>query len=209
MGQEEYNKICLLYQVLTKRFDFNQNYNYDKWYKCYNIEFYGVKGNYLEVLKRFEDLTLRHIYTLEYISSVPFSDEYLDDILVKISGDKVGVHPELGLVTLYFLIYRLQEGISNFLLLLETIKNQYVGFIKTDYDNRIYKMKFYAYDEFIPQFENIKDFKLMFHLFSKTNSNYMSLNWNNEVEIDVFKINKTLESLQNFNFKNLDAILVK
>lgn len=209
MNHEEYNKICLLYQVLTKRFDFNQNYNYDKWYKCYNADFYGVKNGCLEVLKRFEDLTLRRIYTPEYVSSVPFSDEYLDDILVKISDDKVLVLSELGLVILYFLIYRLQEGINNFLQLLESIKNQYIGFIKIDADDRIYRMKGYIYHEFIPQFENIKDFKLMFHLFSKTNSNYMSLNWNNEVEIDVFKINKTLESLQNFNFKNLDSILVK
>ena len=209
MNQEEYNKICLLYQVLTKRFDFNQNYNYEKWNKCYNPEFYGVKNEYLEVLKRFEDLTLRNLYTTEYINSTPFSDEYLDDILVKISDDKVCVHSELGLVTLYFLIYRLQEGINSFLQLLESIKNQYVGFIKTDNDNRIYKIKVYIYDDFIPQFENIKDFKLIFHLFSRTNSNYILLNWNNEVEIDVFKINKTLEGLLNFNFKNLDAILIR
>ena len=201
MNQEDFNKICLLYQFLTKKSDFNQNY--DRWYICYNCEHYGVKNDYLEILKKFKKLTLRHLYTSEYINSIHFPDEYLDDILVKIIKDKVYIHSELGSIIQSFLIYKLQEGINIFLQSLERIKNQYVGFVKTDKDCKIYKIKVFTYDEFIPQFENIKDFKLIFHLFTLKNINYLYLNWDKEVEIDISKINKGLEKLINFNFQSI------
>ena len=69
MSNEEYNRICSVYQVLTKRFDLNQDYNYENWFKCYNPNFYGVRSENLTVIKRFEDLTLRHIFSGEYIES--------------------------------------------------------------------------------------------------------------------------------------------
>ena len=209
MSNEEYKRICSVYQVLTKRFDQNQDYKYEKWFKCYNPDFYGVKGENLDVLTRFKDLTLRHIFSEQYIQSQFFSDEYFDENLVRIEDGKICIHSELGLVTLYLLIYRLRDGINLFLDLLENIKNNYLRYIKTDDGKRIYKMKVYTYNEFIPQFEAIPQFRLIFHLFSRTNSNYMVLNWSNEVEIDIFEIKQTLLRLSNFNFGNLEAILHK
>lgn len=209
MSTEEYNRLCLLYQVLTKRFDLVQEYSYDRWFKCYNPNFYGVKGQYLETLTRFQELTLRHIYSENYIQSQHFSNEYLDDLVIKVGESKICVHSELGLVILHLLFYKLQIGINQFITLLDNILENSSGLIKTDEEKRVYKMKLYSYDEYIKQFENIQDYGFIFHLFGRTNSSYMTLNWNNEIEIDVFRIKQAILRLVNFNFENLEGIVVE
>lgn len=209
MSTDEYNRICMLYQVFTKRFDLVQEYSYDRWFKCYNSNFYGVRGQNLETLSRFKELTLRHIYSGNYIQSQHFSDEYLDDLVVKVGENKVCVHSELGLVILHLLFYKLQTGINQFVNLLDIILENSPSLIKTDEEKRVYKMKLYSYDEYLPQFQNIQDYGFIFHLFGRTNSSYMTLNWNNEIEIDVFRIKQALLRLANFNFENLQGIIIE
>ena len=82
MTNEQYNQICAPYQVLTKKFDYNQNYYFDGYYKCYNPKHYIVRDENLKTLKCFENLTLRDIYTKEYLLAHPFGDKYLDAKLV-------------------------------------------------------------------------------------------------------------------------------
>jgi len=209
MTTEEYNKLSLLYQVLTKRFDLVQEYSYDRWFKCYNPNFYGVKGQYLETLKRFQQLTLRHIYKGNYIQSQNFSDEYLDDLVIRVEEHQICVHSELGLVILHILFYKLQTGIYQFITLLDIILEKSPALIKTDKEKRVYKLKLYTYDEYIQQFQNIQDYSFIFHLFGRTNSSYMTIDWNNEIEIDVFRIKQALMRLSNFNFENLEEILAE
>lgn len=204
MTKEEYNRISIVYQFLTKRFDFSQTYQYDGFYRCFDTNHYGVSGENLEVLRHFENLNLRHIYSAEHIASVQYGDNYLNANLLVIEENRVCVHSELGFIFLYILVYKLQDGIKSFIELMYTLKEKYVGLIRTNEDKRIFKMKVYLYDDFIPQFESIENYKFIFHLFAKTNSNYMNRNWSNEVEVDMYKIEKLIKTLKMFNFENVE-----
>ncbi|WP_294963593.1 hypothetical protein [uncultured Flavobacterium sp.] len=204
MTSQEYNKISKVYQCLTQRFDQSRNYQYDRFYKVYNSQCYIVEGENLEALKHFENLTLRHVYTGEYLESQHFGEDYKNSSLLVVEDGKVLVHAELGFIFLYILIFKMQEGIRKFLDLINELKDRHTGLIRSSDDGRILKMKVYLYDEFIPQFEAIPDFNLIFHLFALTNSNFMERNWDNEVEVYVDKIRKTLETLKIFNFDNIN-----
>lgn len=204
MTAEEYNRICLVYQFLTKRFNRSQIYQYDGFYRCYDPKYYRVRQEKLQTLKHFENLTLRHIYTGEYLASRPFGEEYINTNLVVVDEDKVCIHTELGYIFLYTLVYKLQDGISSFIALMHNLNETYRGLIKTTEDKKIFKMKVYLYDDFIPQFESIENYRLIFHLFAQTNSNFMVRNWENEVEVNIHKIEELLETLKIFNFQNLD-----
>lgn len=207
MTNEEYNRISMVYQFLTKRFDFSQTYQYDGFYRCFDVNHYGVSGQNLEVLKHFENLNLRHIYTTEHIASTQYSDEYLNANLLVIEENRVCVHSELGFIFLYILVYKLQNEIKSFLKLMYILKEKHTGLIRTSEDQRVFKMKVYLYDDFIPQFESIENYRYIFHLFAKTNSDFMVRNWNNEVEINMNKIEKLIETLKRFNFENIDMQL--
>lgn len=82
MTIEEYNRICIVYQFLTKRFDISQFYSYDGFYKCYDPNYYGVRGENRDALEHFENLNLRHVYNAEHITSRPYGENYINSNLV-------------------------------------------------------------------------------------------------------------------------------
>lgn len=112
MTPPEYDKISLLYQFLTKRFDVSQNYEYNRFYKCYNSKHYGVREENLITLKQFENLSYQEILTIEYIKSKTFGEEYLNSKLLRIEKNRVCVHNELGQVFLYLLVSKLEIPIQ-------------------------------------------------------------------------------------------------
>lgn len=204
MKIEEYNRISMLYQTLTRRFDIPRNYQYEGIYHSYNPDQYAVKGENLQTLRCFEHLTLRHILNPDYINDHLYSDVYLDSELLIIDENKIKVHGELGQILFYILISKLEPSIKSFIDLLNHLKNNHKGFIRSDDEDRIYKMKVYTYDDFVVQFEAIENYKFVYHLFGKTDSLLMMRNWDNEIEINVADINKILETVKKFNFQNVD-----
>ena len=205
MNNNEYDKISLAYQFLTNRFDVRQNYHYSNYYRCYDSNYYGVKGDRLETLKCFENLTLRDIYKKEHIESNYYGEEYLDSKLVVVKENQVCILSELGQVFLYLLVSQLEIGIKQFQALLLELNKEHKGFFRLEDDGKKMVVDVNMFEnEFKNQFEQIENYKYIIHLFGKTNSGFIMLNWNNYLEIHLNKINELLNSLDVFDFSKID-----
>ncbi|WP_417860454.1 hypothetical protein [Winogradskyella sediminis] len=204
MTNEEYNQISIPYQVLTKRFDHNQNYYFDNFYKCYNPKHYIVKDENLETLKKFENLTPRDIYTKEHILAHPYGDKYLDSKLVVIEEKRICILSELGQVFLYLLVSKFENGINQFLELVEQLQTEFPGLIRTKEDEKVVVMGNYLFDDLNYRFEQIENYDLIFHLFGKTNSGLLMQDWNKNIEIHKTKIKGLLDTLKIFDFSKVE-----
>lgn len=204
MTAEFYNKICIPYQVLTKRFIYNDRSFYNGFYKCYNPAHHIVRDENLETLRKFENLTFRDIYTEDRIKSQPYGDTYLDSKLVVVDEQNVCLSTELGQVLLYVLVSKLEEGITEFLDHCERFHNQYKDFIKLKDEGKIMKMKLYFWEDLRPNFDKILNFNLVFHLLAQTNSSLVMQDWNNNMEIHINKIKKMIDTLKIFDFSKVD-----
>lgn len=204
MTNEHYNQISIPYQVLTKRFDPNQNYYFDNFYKCYNPKHYIVRDENLETLKKFENLTPRDIYTEEHLLAHPFGDKYLDSKLVVIEDKRICVLSELGQVFLYLLVSKFEKGINQFLVLVEKLQAEFPGLIRTKEDEKVVVMGNYLFDDLNYRFEQIENYGLIFHLFGKTNSGLLMQDWNKNIEIHKNKIKGLLDTLKIFDFSKVE-----
>jgi len=202
MNIDEYNKICRVYQSLTKRFDNYQNYFFNGNYIVFDSEFYVVREN-LDILRKFENLTIRHIYGADYIKSKPFGDSYLDSKLVVIEENKVMVNSEMGYILFYILIYKLAKGLEDFKKIISTLDTKYSGHISIEKETKTYKMSIGTYDKILAEFEKSEDLKLIVHLFSRTNSNFIVQNWNSQIEINMAKIEALSDTVKIFDFSNI------
>ena len=206
MTNDEYNKVCNLYQALTQRFDFSQNYGFDGFYKCFNPKHYAVRGENLETLKEIADLTFRDIYTEEHIANNHFGDNYLDSKFVVIEEKRICVIAELGHVFLYLLVSKLENGIKGFLELAHKLQSEHKYLIKLENENRTMRMKTYLFDEFNGQFEQIENYGFVFHLLGKTNSNFLMQDWNNNIEIHLNRISGLFKTLKGFDFSKIELL---
>lgn len=204
MTYEQYHQICIPYQVLTKRFDPNQNYYFNNFYKCFNPKHYIVRDENLQTLKKFENLTPRDIYTEEYILTHPFGDRYLDSRLVVIEDKRICILSELGQVFLYLIVSKMDNEINQFLELVEVLKAEFPGLIRTKDDEKVVVMGNYLFDELNYRFEQIENYGLIFHLFGKTNSGLLMQDWNKNIEIHITKIKGLLDTLKNFDFSKVE-----
>lgn len=210
MTPQEYNRICKVYQFLTKRLDPSQNYHIDGFYRVYDSQHYGVRDEAFEGVRYFENLTLNYVFTKEYLAGQHFSKNYYfsngfsNSPMVVIKNDNISVHPELGFVFLYILIFKFQNGIIAFLDLLYQLNDKKTTLIRISEDGKTVKIKAYGYDDFVSVFEVIPNINLIFDFFLFTNSNFMIKNWNNEIEIQVIKIRNALDTLKIFNFDNMN-----
>jgi hypothetical protein len=202
MTDQKYNFICLPFQFLTKRFNDFQNI-YDGEYKCYSPNVYGVKNEYLEFLKNFENLTFRHIFSQEHLASQIALGIPVDSNLVIIEEDRIRVHQELGNIILHILANQLKNGIEKLIELIEKIKLEHPTYIKTDKDENIFSMKMYRYDEFIADFENLPDYKYVKHLFYDSKTGIITLSLENEIDFKLYKMRKIIKRLTIFNFTNI------
>jgi hypothetical protein len=84
MTEKEYDQLSSLYQIFTERFDLDQLYKYDRYYKCYCPKHSAVSDDNLAALKYFNNLRFRDIYTKSHIDQYGFHDTYLNAKLVKI-----------------------------------------------------------------------------------------------------------------------------
>ncbi|MCW5518483.1 hypothetical protein J1N09_01440 [Aureitalea sp. L0-47] len=206
MTKEQYNKVCLLYQALTRRFDLSQNFYYDGFYKCFNPKHYAVRGENLETLKHFENLTFRDIYTDEHLAEHHFGDNYLDSKLVVVEEERICVIAELGQVFLYLLVSKLKNGIEQFLELVDKLQKEHKYLIRLEEDGRIMKMKTYLFDEFNGLFEQLENYGFVFHLLGKTNSSFLMQDWNNNIEIHLNRIRGLLKNVNSFDFSNVELL---
>jgi len=204
MKNKEYNRISLPYQFLTKRFDLNQTYTYEEFHKCYNPKHYGVKGENLEVLRNFETIMFKQLFTEKHLKENSYSTQYLDSLLIKIEEKRICVHMELGQIFLYLLISKFEKGINQFLLLIDKLLKEHKGLIRLKDDNTKVIMNIDVFNSFNEQFEQIENYSLIFHLFAMTNSGYIMRDWNGNVEIYIRRINKLLETLKIFDFSKIE-----
>ncbi|MEO9513240.1 MAG: hypothetical protein ABJN84_13610 [Flavobacteriaceae bacterium] len=206
MTNEQYNQVCNLYQTLTQRFDLSKNYGYDGFYKCFNSKHYAVRGENLETLKHFENLTFRDIYTKEHLLAHHFGDNYLDSKLVVIEEKRICVIAELGQAFLYLLVSKLNNGIEQFLELVNKLQTEHKYLIRIEEDGRLIRMKSYLFNEFNSLFEQIENYHFIFHLLGKTNSSFLMQDWNNNIEIDLNRINGLLKSVNVFDFSQVTLL---
>ena len=204
MTSEEYDKLSIPYQVLTKRFYERQAYYYDGYYKCYNPKYHIVRDEHLELLKKFENLSYRDIYTDEYINSHLFGDVYLDSKLVKIEEERICLSTELGQVFLYLLVSKLENGITQYIQLIKELQDERKGLIRTKNDGNTVIIPIDFLENIQYLFDNIDNYKFVFHLLAKTNSGFLTRDWSNNVEVNLNRISGLLKSVKNFNFSDCD-----
>jgi hypothetical protein len=96
MTKKEYDQLSSLYQIFTERFDSDQPYKYDGYYKCYCPRHYAVSDENLAALKYFTNLKFSDIYTKSHVYQYGFHDTYLNAKLVKIEKERICVVLELG-----------------------------------------------------------------------------------------------------------------
>ncbi|WP_204346631.1 hypothetical protein [Psychroserpens algicola] len=204
MTSEEYDRLSIPYQVLTKRFYENQTYYNDGFYRCYNPKHYIVRDKHLEQLKRFTELSYRDIYTEEYINAYPFGDTYLDSKLVKIEEKRVCLSTELGQVFLYLLVSKLKKGITQYVELIKKLQDERKGLIKSKNDGNTVVIPIFFLESIKGQFEIIDNYKFVFHLLAKTNSGFLMRDWNSNIEVNLNRISGLLDSVKNFDFSKIN-----
>ncbi|AJW62920.1 hypothetical protein VO54_01443 [Elizabethkingia miricola] len=72
MNLTDFNKYLILYQQLTNSFVETPGYYKDGFYKSYQKDYSIVQGENLEILRRFEHLTLMDLYRPEHSENLPF-----------------------------------------------------------------------------------------------------------------------------------------
>ena len=173
-------------------------------YKCYNPKYYGVRDNHLETLKHFTDLSFRDLYTAEHIAEHHFGDNYLDSKLVKIEEERICLLAELGHVFLYLIVSKLKNGIGQYLELISQLQVEYKGLVRTKEDGKIVVMGIYLIEDLIYRFEQIENYRFIFHLLAKTNSGFLMRDWDNNVEINISRISGLLETVEHFDFSKVE-----
>ncbi|WP_304342928.1 hypothetical protein [Chryseobacterium koreense] len=202
MNQDFYNELQFLYVSLTERFLKYTDYTYDGFYKCYNENYFFLRDEKKVFLQKLSEMSLKEIYSEKYKNETVFSEDYLDSKLIKFCENRICIIDGLGQITFYYILSLLQDELDAFINTIEQVKSIPNGFITSD-EHRIY----FAYTEFferwVKQFEGNEKMKMLIHLFTKTNSNIITINFNGKIEINESKIKDMKSRLEYFDFSKL------
>lgn len=203
MDQDFYNELQFLYVSLTERFSKYSDYTYERFYKCYNEKYFFLRDEKKIFLKKLSEISIKDIYSEEYQKETKFSEEYLNSKLVNFCENRICIIDGLGQIIFYYILFKLKEELDFFNSKISEAKSIPNGFITND-EHRIY----FAYTEFferwVIQFEGYENMKMLIHLFTKTNSNIITVNFNGKIEINESKISDMKNRLNYFDFSILE-----
>jgi hypothetical protein len=199
-----YNKISIAYQNLSDRFH-NYDKKWDKYYAVYNKEFFIVRDERLEFLKQFQEISYGAFFKKKHIESNYYGEEYLSLTCVKVTEHEVRIHDNFAQVLFYYLIKYFQNDIKT---LLQVLTGPEIN-DKFKYDYKIEEGEFKFnpnVQEAIYTFikERVPNYKLIFHLFAKTNSNIIYADYD-AIVINIKTIERQLKNLDEiFDFKDFE-----
>lgn len=202
MNKDFYNELQLLYISLTERFSRYSDYNYDGFYKCYNNQYFFLRDEKKNFLEKLSNITINDIYSEEYKKATCFSEEYLGSELVKFGENKVCIIDGLGQTILYYILSLLKDELDYFIKYMEETKTTPNDFITYD-EHHIY----FAYTEFferwVNRFSENQPMEMLIHLFTKTNSYIITVNFNGKIEINEHKIKEISSAISiSLNYHN-------
>lgn len=200
MEIENFNRHLLLYQQLTNSFIETPSHFKDNFYKCYKSDMTLVTGVYLEILAKFENISLNDIYLPEQSANLPYSVEPYSNMKLFINdGDYYCIYVELGLLIFYFLVYQYQETIKQFLTILDEMSNNRYAPVKL-IDNVVYEIDFNYLKSNEPVFFALENFDRVFEMFAKSNNSIIYLNSSYKLIIEKYRIDNMLEYITRLNF---------
>ncbi|WP_326984121.1 hypothetical protein VUJ46_06125 [Chryseobacterium sp. MYb264] len=193
-----YNELQTLYVALTKYPSYS-DYYYNENYKCFNNNYFFLRGERTEFLEKLSEISIIDIYSDTYKKEMFFSEKYLNQKLITFDKDRICIIDGLGQIIYYYILHILKIELEEFIQELESSKTDLRGYVIFD---DIY-LKFNYVDFFehwIKRFEENEKMKMLIHLFTKTKSNVITLNISGEIEINEKKIKKYLDTLKIFNY---------
>ena len=203
MNQDFYNQLQFLYVSLTERFSKYSDYTYDGFYKCYNEKYFFLRDEKKVFLEKLSAISIKEIYSEKYKKETVFSEEYLNSKLVKFCEDRICIIDGLGQIIFYYILFNLKDELDFFLSKISETRSIPNGFITKD-EHRIYFTYTEFFERWVKQFEGYENMKMLIHLFTKTNSNIITINFSGKIEINESKINDMKNRLEYFNFSILE-----
>lgn len=202
MNKDFYNELQILYVSLTERFSKFSDYYYDGSYKCYNGKYFFLREEKKEFLEKLSTVKIGDIYSTKYKEEIGSPKNYLDRFLVTFQEDKVCIVDGLGQIVLYYILFLLKPELENFIQELEDAKETFKGFITYD-EHFIYFDYVNFFETWTKKFENNNNMQLLMHLFTKTNSRIITINFRGGIEINFTEIKKMYSRLEYFDFSAL------
>ncbi len=202
MNEDFYNELQFLYVSLTERFSKYSDYNYDEFYKCYNDQYFFLRDEKKAFLEKLSNISVDEIYNEKYKKETGFSQTFLENKLVKFGEERVCIIDGLGQIILYYILFLLQNELDYFIEYLKETKSTPNTFITSD-EHRTYFKYTEFFEIWVKKFDGNLNMNLLIHLFTKTNSNIISVNFNGKIEINESKIKDMKNRIQYFNFTKL------
>lgn len=202
MDKDFYNELQILYVSLTERFAKYSDYTYNGFYKCYNGKYFFLRDEKKEFLEKLSKITINDIYIEEYKSKYVLSQTFLESSLVKFCEDKLCIINGLGQIILYYILYLLKNELDEFINCLDKTKKNPNRFITYD-ENNIYFDYTEFFEYWVKPFEGNTNMEMLIHLFFKTNSYIITLNFRGKIEISESNIKEMRDHLKYFDFTKL------
>ncbi|WP_419494913.1 hypothetical protein [Chryseobacterium bernardetii] len=199
MNKDFYNELQFLYVSLTERFSKYSDYRYDGFYKCYNRKYFFLRDEKREFLEKLSTIKIGDIYSSKYKEEIGFPQRYLDSLLVFFHEEKVCIIDGLGQIILYYILFLLKLQLETFINELDDAKERLKGYVTSD-ENFIYFDYVTFFENWAKKFEGNNDMQMLIHLFTKTNSNIITISFSSKIEINFSKIKEMYSRLEYFNF---------
>nr|WP_199161920.1 hypothetical protein [Elizabethkingia sp. ASV34] len=201
MNLTDFNKYLIIYQQLTNSFVETPGYYKDGFYKSYQKDYSIVQGENLEILRRFEHLTLMDLYKPEHSENLPFIVEpYRSMNLCAEQEHSYCVYVELGLLIFYYLVDYYRDAIHEFFRILDEMsRNEFIPVHLVD--DMIYQIDFDYLKSQESTFFAIENFNRIFALFGESNNGIFYLNNDFKYVVGKYRINNIFEFAQKINFE--------
>ncbi|HCM34031.1 hypothetical protein [Chryseobacterium sp.] len=201
MTTDFYNELQTLYVALSKYPSYS-DYFYKENYKCFNNNYFFLKGERTKFLEKLSNISINDIYSDTHKKEMGFPENYLNQKLINFDENRVCIIDSLGPIIYYYILNNLKPELDEFIKQLELAKKDSRGYVKID--NGYLKFHYVEFFEYwIKRFEGNENMKKLIHLFTKTKSHVININLYDEIEINEKKIIGYIETLQHFNFENL------
>jgi len=202
MNKDFYNELQFLYVSLTERFSKYSDYRYDGFYKCYNRKYFFLRDEKRAFLEELSAITIGDIYSTNYKEEIGFPQNYLQNFLIMFHEDRVCIIDGLGQIILYYILFMLKSELETFINELNHAKEKLQGFITSD-ENFVYFDYVTFFENWAKKFEGNNSMQILLHLFTKTNSNIITISFNGKIEINFTKIKEMYSRLEYFDFTKL------